>query len=394
MSRGWQRVQLREVVAPVQRPEVPLPGTSYRQLGVRLWGEGAYERETVDGGSTKYRTLARVEPDDLVVNKIWARNGSVAVVPAELAGCYVSGEFPSYVANGERVSARWLHWLTKTPGVWAQCDAKSQGTSGKNRIRPEEFLSVEIPLPPLAEQQRIVARIENLAGTVDEAGTLREAATKEAQALWASCLRARMSGAAGQDVPLENVCEAIIDNLHSNPRYTETGVPCVRSPDVGWGSLDLKGARRTDEEEYRRRTVRGEPREDDVVLVREGGGTGKAALVLPGNRFSLGQRVMMLRPDKTKVVPKFFLYQLLSPRVQEDQIRPLSKGSASPHLNIGALKTFTLRLPTMAVQHTVVDELDRLRVNVRQLDSQQKQTRAELAALLPAILDRAFKGML
>ncbi len=333
---------------------------------------------------------------DFIYSRLFAWRGAFGVVSGDLDGCYVSGEFLAYEPNADRLDVQFLRLWFRLPGTLDRVADDCSGSTPltRNRFKEQFLLSLEMPLPPLAEQQRIVARIEAVAEKVEEAGTLREVATKEAQALWANCLRARISGATGQDVPLENVCEAIIDNLHSNPRYTETGVPCVRSPDVGWGSLDLKGALRTDEEEYGRRTVRGEPREDDVVLVREGGGTGKAALVLPGNRFSLGQRVMMLRPDKTKVVPKFFLYQLLSPRVQEDQIRPLSKGSASPHLNIGALKTFTLRLPTLAVQQTVVDDLNGLRVNMQQLASQQEQIRAELDALLPAVLDRAFKGEL
>jgi type I restriction enzyme S subunit len=64
-----------------------VPGTAYRQIGVKLWGEGAYEREPMDGGATKYAQLFRAEAGDVIVNKIWARNGSVAVVPDALAGC-------------------------------------------------------------------------------------------------------------------------------------------------------------------------------------------------------------------------------------------------------------------------------------------------------------------
>jgi type I restriction enzyme, S subunit len=63
---------------------------------------------------------------------------------------------------------RWMHWLTKTRGFWMQCDEKSRGTSGKNRIRPERFLEIEIPLPPLPEQARVVARIEELASSIVE----------------------------------------------------------------------------------------------------------------------------------------------------------------------------------------------------------------------------------
>src|SRR5206468_2056162 len=178
----WQTRQLGEVVERASRAETPLPGKPYRQLGVKLWGEGAYERETIDGSQTKYAELYRAESGDIVVNKIWARNGSVAVVQESESGCYGSSEFPMFAPLRDELDPRWIHWLTKTPAFWSQCDEKSRGTSGKNRIRPEQFLRVEIPLPPLAEQQRLVARIEELAGKIKEARALRNQAAEQAEA--------------------------------------------------------------------------------------------------------------------------------------------------------------------------------------------------------------------
>ena len=81
--KPWPTVRLGEVLTPTERPEAPVAGTTYRQPGVSLWGEGAYERQSIDGAATKYSMLSRVESDDVVVNKIWARNGSVAVVHDE-----------------------------------------------------------------------------------------------------------------------------------------------------------------------------------------------------------------------------------------------------------------------------------------------------------------------
>ncbi len=186
----WPVVQLRDVVSEVARSEVLVPGVLYRQLGVRLWGIGAYERDPIDGGSTKYRTLSRVEQDDLVVNKIWARNGSVAVVQPELAGCYVSGEFPCFVPDRQRVLPAWLGWLTRTRGFWAQCDARSQGTSGKNRIKPQEFLSVEIPLPSLDEQRRVLGQIQK----VEIAEQTHSQTTEELRALIHAMLERAFKG--------------------------------------------------------------------------------------------------------------------------------------------------------------------------------------------------------
>ncbi len=151
---------LGEVLRRVEREVTPAAGVTLRQIGVKLWGEGAYERDSIDGGDTKYQKLFRAEADDIIVNKIWARNGSVAVVPSSLAGCVASGEFPMFEAERDKLLPRFMHWLTKTKQFWARCDEMSSGTSGMNRIRPERFLELEIPLPPLEVQKEIVAEIE------------------------------------------------------------------------------------------------------------------------------------------------------------------------------------------------------------------------------------------
>jgi restriction endonuclease S subunit len=248
---------------------------------------------------------------------------------------------------------------------------------------------------PLEHLRRIVARIEELAAKIEEARGLRQSAIAEADALWTSSLRDVFETVPSfPHVPLETVCLAIIDNLHANPVYADDGVPCIRSSDVGWGRLSLDTARRTSEAEYQRRTVRGEPQPDDIVFVREGGGTGKVAIVLDGQRFSLAQRVMMVRPDLSKIDPRYFLYQLLSPQVQENQIRPLIGGSAAPHLNIRHFKTFGLVLPPLPRQREVVRHLDALSGRLDRLRNAQTATAAELDALLPAVLDKAFIGEL
>lgn len=151
MTSNFRFVEIGRVARPVDRWEKPIPGSIYRQVGVRLWGQGAYERESIDGSQTKYSALNRVEDGDIIVNKIWARNGSVATIDERLAGCYGSGEFPTFAIDKNKLHPKWFHYITKTKWFWTACDEKSRGTSGKNRIRPELFLSIEIPLPPLEE---------------------------------------------------------------------------------------------------------------------------------------------------------------------------------------------------------------------------------------------------
>ena len=103
---------------------------------------------------------------------------------------------------------------------------------------------------------------------------------------------------------------------------------------------------------------------------------------------------MSLRPNPAMVLPNFLLYQWLSPLIFHDQIIGRMKGSASPHLNIKALRQFNFILPPLSEQHRIVAYLDELQAKVDGLKQLQAQTAAELDALLPSILDKAFKGEL
>jgi type I restriction enzyme S subunit len=391
----WRTAKLGDVVGPAQRAEVPTPGTAYRQIGVKLWGEGAYERETIDGSQTKYAKLFRAEAGDIVVNKIWARNGSVAIVPRSLAGCFVSAEFPMFAPEPDRLESRWMHWLTKTPGFWAQCDEKSRGTSGKNRIKPEQFLSVEIPLPPLAEQRRVLARIEELASQIQEARTLRQQAAKEAEAIRVSHSRDQFDSPHRTDwgeMRIADACEAIIDYRGRTPPISERGIPHITSANIKEGRINWQTSKFVSEETYAVFMTRGIPRPQDVLFTMEAP-LGEVGVVPDDRKFSLAQRVILLRPKPSMLTGDFLARALSSPGVRENI---LSKATATTVSGIASkrLKEVHVPVPPLPEQRRVVAELDAVQAEADALKRLQAETAAELGALLPSILDKAFKGEL
>lgn len=401
MSSGWPTVQLADVLQPVARPEIPQPGTRYRQLGVKLWGEGAYEREPVDGAETKYATLSQVDAGDVVVNKIWARNGSVAVVQEKLAGCFVSGEFPTFVANRERLLPEWMHWLTKTPGLWKQCDEKSRGTSGQNRIRPEQFLRVEIPLPPVGEQRRIVARIETLAAHVSEARLIRLEATREAEALIAS----QISALWDNERVWGRVSDAVSDQKNSvrsgpfgsqllHEEFVTSGVAAIGTRDVQTHRFDLRSGWfvTADKFEHLRRY---QVFPGDVLGTIVGASIGRFCVVPPDVPLAFTTKhVQALTLNLSIAEPSFVSLMLNFHRRCRQSLFSQVEGSAQPSLNAAKILGTALPLPPVAAQRRTVIELNGLRTQVDRIKELQAGTAAELDALMPAILDRAFKGEL
>ena len=398
--KPWPIVRLGEVLTPALRAEAPMPGTTYRQIGVKLWGEGAYERETMDGSQTKYAQLFRAEAGDIIVNKIWARNGSVAIVPESLAGCFGSGEFPMFAPKLDRLESRWMHWLTKTRGFWAQCDEKSQGTSGKNRIKPEHFLNVEIPLPPLAEQRRVVARIEELAAQIHEARTLRHQAAEEAEALPLAELSAVFKREATQrgTIRLENlITEAGYGSSEKCDAERAVGAtPVLRIPNVAServNLVDLKYARLNQRDSERLLLSEG-----DVLVVRTNGSlelVGRSAVVPKLEEpVAFASYMIRLRFDRKHIAPDYAQRMMQHLRVAGVLVDFARTTAGQYNVSLGRLRAAEIPVPSLAEQRRIVAELDALQAEVDALKRLQAETAAELDALLPAILDRAFKGEL
>lgn len=389
---------LNHVVTPVERPTIPLAGQTYRQLGVQLWGRGAYEREELEGSQTKYKSLSRVEAGDIIVNKIWARNGSVAVVPSELSGCYVSGEFPTFAPQLDRLDPAWFHWYTKTPALWQQCDEKSRGTSGKNRIRPEKFLEVEIPLPPLDEQRHIVARIEELAAKVEQAQSYRQAANAQTASLYFNMStevfeRVR---AASQSVCLGELTSRVTKGESPEWQgfsYQEGGPVFVRSENVLWGRLDLTNSVHIPSA-FHAKLSRSQLSRGDVLINLVGASIGRSA-VYDGQveEANVNQAVAVITPKANDLDSRYLMRFLNSGRTQQI-IHGGKVETARPNISLGDLRALSIPLPTLAEQRGIVTHLDCLQAELDTLRRFQSETGAELDALMPSILSKAFRGEL
>jgi len=290
----WPMVRLGDVLTRSDETVEIDPQAEYRQITVRLWGKGVVERGRVVGGEIAGSRRFVARRSHFILSRIDARNGAVGIVPQDLDGAIVTNDFPVFNVSSSRLLPSFLEWMSRTADFVDLCRRASEGTTNRVRLQEERFLQAQIPLPPLSEQRRLVNRVSDLMASLDEARRLRREVAQETGALMDSLLWKTFDDDHQCVVELRTVCSSIIDNLHSNPRYADTGIPCVRSPDVGYGTMDLSGTLKTDYAEFVRRTVRGAPQVDDIVFVREGGGTGKCALVEDSRPFSLGQRVMML----------------------------------------------------------------------------------------------------
>jgi type I restriction enzyme, S subunit len=394
MNIPWPSVPLAEIATPTSRLVQVVPGQNYRTIGVKWWGEGAYERETIDGSRTAAKSLSIVREGDLIINKIWVRRGSTAIASVDVDGCAASGEFPTFLLDKNKVCPRWLHWLTKTREFWTKCDALSRGTSGKNRIRPEQFLTINVPLPKLQEQRRILTRIEGLIGKIQQAKALRVSAIEETDKLLPS-FSAKLYDEAGDLFGvsrLGDLCVQITDGSHQTPHYVETGIPFLSVKDITSGRICFDGARRIAPSEHEGLTKRCRPERGDVLLTKVGT-TGFAKAIDVDREFSIFVSLALLKLKKDALDAKFTEYMLNSTRLREYSAAG-TRGVGNKNLVLKFIREFPIPTPPISEQLRIVSRLDVFSQQVTGVEHLQTLTSTELDAFVPSVLSKAFAGEL
>ena len=151
---------------------------------------------------------------------------------------------------------------------------------------------------------------------------------------------------------LNEISELIIDCEHKTAPTQETGYPSIRTPNIGRGRFILDGVNRVSEETYRLWTRRAVPQPGDLIMAREAP-VGNVALIPPGLQPCLGQRTLLIRPDRSKVEPSFLNYFLNGPHVQ-GLIHAKTNGATVAHLNMKDVRTMELpELPPLPTQRRI-----------------------------------------
>jgi type I restriction enzyme S subunit len=151
---------------------------------------------------------------------------------------------------------------------------------------------------------------------------------------------------------LFEICELIIDCEHKTAPTQPTGYPSIRTPNIGKGYFILDGVNRVSEEIYKLWTKRAVPVPGDLIMAREAP-VGNVAIIPEGLQPCLGQRTLLIRPDKTKVYPAFLNFYLNGPYIQ-GLIRSKTNGATVAHLNMRDIRTLEIQdLPPLPIQRRI-----------------------------------------
>lgn len=396
MSDNWPKVKLGDVLRRSEETVNLRPDVEYREITVKLWGKGVVLRGIATGAEIAASRRMVARSGQFILSRIDARNGALGIVPHDLDGAVLSNDFPVFNVIHDRMFPSYLGWMCKTSEFVEQCRLASEGTTNRVRLQEEKFLAREVPLPTLEVQRRIVARIEELTAKIEEARELRRQTVEETPSILRATLF-RLSQTLSPNGTLKDVLAALPRNGWSaRCDNAEHGTSVLSLAAVTGFRYRATEVKRTSL--YAHREGHFWLRPGDLLITRSNTPelVGHAAIYDGRPTPCIYPDLMMrLELKKSACDPRFVWYWLQSPSAR-DFISKNAKGTSPTMKKISQGTVMAIPFPSslsLSQQCGIVEHLDDLEKKTDELKAMQAKTSAELDALMPSILDKAFRGV-
>lgn len=416
LPEDWSLVRIGELVKQVSLQVRVQKDQEYKMIGVKWYGEGTFNRETVLGQSISARYLTPVAPNAFIYNRLFAWKESFAVVPLEHGDCFVSNEFPQFIVDSERILSRYLYLFFTLNNTIRAVNASSIGSAAvsRNRFKEEYFLEFEIPLPPIAIQRAIVDRWQTAQAEIKAISerlknqdreillsiqvTLgRERSELEmpkAFALWWSemekwgvemCWRERIQHKQCEYITakISDVCEIGSGGTPSrrNPSYFGGDIPWVKTTEVRNAviyqteeSITHTGLNNSSAKVYPL---------GSIIIAMYGQGATRGRTAKLGVEAATNQACAVLTEFTDDVDPDFVWVYLMS---EYDGLRELASGNNQPNLNADMIANYPIPLPPLDVQKAIVQRVEVGRQAIARereaADRKKQEIEAEIEALI------------
>ncbi|WP_137161122.1 restriction endonuclease subunit S [Blastococcus sp. CCUG 61487] len=298
-----------------------------------------------------------------------------------------STEFHVVRPRSHVADARYLLHFLRRDQVRLEGERRMTGSGGQRRV-PVGFLEgLDLPLPPLSEQQRIAA-------VLDRVDTLQAATTRARQlnvALIQGVVERHLGSLALSDYrSFGDCCTRLTVGVVIRPasHYVEAGVPALRTTNVKAGRIDATDLVYFSQAANDGPLAKSKLLAGDLVIARTGR-PGVTAVVpdslAGGNAIDL----IVATPNPTVAHP-LYLEALMNSTVGRRLVSGEQRGQIQQHFNVGSLRAALIPVPTLAVQEELVDRL----LAIRRQDQLQEKRQVQLIGLADGLQARAFAGQL
>jgi type I restriction enzyme S subunit len=392
----WPDVRIGDVLTYLDERVGLDDSAEYLTITVKRRHGGLEGRERLLGHQIQTKKQFRLIPGAFIISRVQCWHQAYAIVPDDIPPNMIASINYDQFAVSPKVDRRFFWWLSHSPYFTETVRSSAFGVVIEKMVFDREaWLGKKIPLPPLEEQQRIVARVEELAAKIEEARVLRKQCMEESRAFWhsgADTMYRRLRDKFGVQA-LGMVCHTITDGDHNTPQFSDEGVRFIFVGNVSSGRLHFENCKRVSVDYFKTLKLQRLPERGDILYSAVGATLGIPAVVNSDEAFCFQRHVAILKLDR-KQVDSQFAWHMLSSRTIFDKAWASTTGSAQPTVPLHAIRALPIPVPPLSEQLQIVSYLDELQKKTDALKTLQKETSVELDALMPSILDKAFRGEL
>jgi type I restriction enzyme S subunit len=395
MSSQWPLLPLGEVLSHRNEFIEINDLEPYKRCRVRLHAQGIVLRDQVSGAEIKTKRQQVCRAGEFLVAEIDAKLGGYGMVPTELDGSIVSSHYFLFDVNEQKLDRSFLGYFVRTPAFFEQVAA--QGSTNYAAIRPGHVLEYTLPLPPLPEQRRLVERLDALAAKIDEVKRLRIATDQQSSIFLGQFVKQIFEKGRASGWKKYLMGDILTDATYGTSEKTsddQTGVPILRMGNIQDGRLrlsDLKYLHLSSSDRTKYILERG-----DILVNRTNSAelVGKCAVFDHEGDYGYASYIIRLRVDNKLFNPRLVAHYINSPIGRTYMLTEKKQMTGQANVNTVTLRAMPIYLPARKDQDSTLDQIEQFRVLRQHLFHEQHRVLLELDAMLPAILDRTFRGEL
>lgn len=384
----WETVPLGALVHPVsgRAGSEDLPVYSVTKHAGFVPSREYFKKQVFSADLTTYKV---VEPEQFAYATIHLDEGSIGIAPER---CLISPMYTVFSADRNRVHPPYLLRYLKSPTGLAEYPRLGRGTAERRKsISLSTLGSLRVPLPPLTEQRRIAAILDE----ADALRTLHRGSLENLERLRVAHFETSFANARFAPTVIADVVAEVPNALRTGPfgsdllhsEFVDDGVPVLGIDNVVSNEFVWAKPRFITQEKYeslKRYTVRG-----GDVLITIMGTVGRCGVVPDDIDQAINTKhLCCITLDQSRCLPDYLHDYFLYHPTAREYLRKTAKGAVMDGLNMGIIKQMPIVLPSIEAQHHYVSQITEVSTLADTAKSRDVDT------LFASLQHRAFRGEL
>jgi len=330
-----------------------------------------------------------LQKGDILIARLPEPLGRACIFPFD--GKYITAVDIAIVRiDRHDVNPKYMMYMLNSPGFRSEIKQYESGTTRK-RISRKNLDKIQFDIPTFSEQNRVVARIEELFSQLD--ASVNELKTaKERLKVYRQAVLKEAFDICSERIALSSVCRYITDGDHMPPPKAQSGIPFIMISNVNQNKIDWTNTAYVGRAYYDNLDEKRRPQNGDVLYTVTGS-FGIPILVDFNEEFCFQRHIALLRPDNS-ITQKYLFYAMQDSSVYS-QASKMATGTAQKTVGLSVLRKMTIPyVESINIQQEIVSKIETQLSICDNIKKAVDTSLQQAEALRQSILKKAFEGKL